>query len=339
MALPVDRLGRFLDREGVGSGPVVVARCEGGHSNETYLVRRDDAALVLRRPPPPPLPPSAHDVLREAEVLRGLSGSGVPVPGVMAVCDDVAVLGAPFYLMEFLDGVILSATTHPALENLSVRTEIADLAVDALAALHAVDWASRDELARLGRPDGYLERQLRRFADLWDRGRTRELPELDEVTDWLARNRPDSGPTTVVHGDYRLGNLIYGLGRPVTLLGVLDWEMATLGDPLADLGYLTAHWAERTTPGTVMSDLQPVTREPGFPDGDELAARYAELTGRDVDDLAWYQVLALWKSAIFLEQSRKRFLSGHSSDPWLAQTTEGVPGLVASARRRAWIGA
>ena len=336
--LPLERLGRFLDREGVGSGPVEATRCEGGHSNVTYLVSRGEAVFALRRPPLPPLPPSAHDVLREAGVLRGLYGSGVPVPAVVAICEDVSVLGAPFYMMEFLDGVVLSDATPQALDDASARREIADQAVDALVALHAVDWSSRDGLARLGKPDGYLERQLRRFAGLWDRGRTRELPQLDEVTHWLERNLPDGRPTAVVHGDYRLGNLMYAPRLPVTLLGVLDWEMATLGDPLADLGYLTAHWAQRTTPGTVMSDLQPVTREPGFPDDQELAARYAESTGHRVENLAWYQVLALWKSAIFLEQSYQRFLSGNSADPWFAQMAEGVPGLIASARRTAGLG-
>ena len=229
--LPLDRVEEFLDRRGLGSGPVVATRLTGGHSNVTYLISRGDASFALRRPPPPPLPPSAHDVLREARVLRGLDGSGVPVPRIVTTCDDASVLGAPFYVMEFLDGVVLSATTPSELGDASVHAAIARHAIEGLVALHRVDWSSRDGLARLGKPNGYLTRQLRRFADLWDRGKTRELPELDAVTRWLASNMPDPQPATVVHGDFRLGNLMFAARPPVALRGVLDWEMATLGDP------------------------------------------------------------------------------------------------------------
>jgi aminoglycoside phosphotransferase (APT) family kinase protein len=178
---------------------------------------------------------------------------------------------------------------------------------------------------------------VRRFADLWERGRTRDLPELDGVTVWLRDHLPESGPPAIVHGDFRIGNLLFCGAPPVRLLGIVDWEMATLGDSLADVGYLCAHLAERGDPGNVMTELQPVTREEGFPDSGALAARYAELTGRSVENLGWYRVLAVWKSAIFLEQSYKRYLSGIEHDPWFAMG-DGVPGLVARARREAGLG-
>jgi aminoglycoside phosphotransferase (APT) family kinase protein len=258
----------------------------------------------------------------------------VPVPRVLAVCEDESLLGVPFYVMEYLDGCTITAVTPPALAHPACRAALAEELIAALAALHAVDYEAHG-LGGLGRPAGYLERQVRRFAGLWEIGRTRDLLALDEVTAWLRANLPASGPATIVHGDFRIGNLIYSSAAPVRLLGVVDWEMATLGDPLADVGYLCANLSEHGDPGNVMTELQPVTREPGFPDSRRLAARYEQLTGRSVADLRWYRVLAIWKSAIFLEQSYKRFLSGNEHDPWFAAMGEGVPGLVTSARREA----
>ncbi|HEY2258139.1 MAG TPA: phosphotransferase family protein [Solirubrobacteraceae bacterium] len=327
-------LERFLDLQGIGHGAIEAHQIGEGHSNVTYCLRRGETRVVLRRPPRPPLPPSAHDVLREARIISALAGSEVPVPRVLATCDDESLLGVPFYLMEYLDGVVLTDATPPGLAAPRHRAAIAELMVAALAALHSID-TSQGPLAGLGRPAGYLERQLRLFSRLWEAGRTRELPALDRVTRWLGDNLPQSGPPAVVHGDYRLGNMLLGAGAPVCLLGIVDWEMATLGDPLADLGYLTAHLAQRGRPGNVMTELQPVTREPGFPDGEWMASRYAELTGRSIENLCWYRVLAIWKAAIFLEQSYKRFLSGNENDPWFAEMGDGVPELAEQARREA----
>ena len=267
-------------------------------------------------------------------MLRGLEGSGVPVPRVLATCEDESLLGVPFYVMEFLDGAPMTTTTPPGLRDPAHRAAMAQRMITALATLHGVDFEGCG-LGDLGRPEGYLERQVRRFAGLWERGRTRDLPELDEVTEWLQAHLPESGAPSLVHGDFRIGNLLFCRTPPVRLLGIVDWEMATLGDPLADVGYLCAHLAERGDPGTVMTELQPVTREDGFPDSSALALRYAELTGRSVENLGWYRVLAVWKSAIFLEQSYARYLAGNDADPWFAEMGDGVPGLVARARREA----
>jgi aminoglycoside phosphotransferase (APT) family kinase protein len=325
---------RFLDEHGLGSGRLTAKPLGEGHSNVTYCIRRAGAQVVLRRPPRPPLPPSAHDVLRESRILRGLEHADVPVPRVLATCPDESLLGVPFYVMEYLDGCVLTRTTPGALAQPAHRAAIGERMIAALAALHAVDLEACG-LETLAKPTGYLERQVRRFSALWEAGRTRELPAMDELTAWLADTRPESGATTLVHGDYRLGNLIVSHGPPVRVLGIVDWEMATLGDPLADVGYLTATLAERGRPENVMTRLMSVTCEPGFPDAETLAGRYAELTGRSVEELCWYRVLALWKSAIFLEQSYKRFLSGNEQDPWFAEMANGVPQLVANARREA----
>src|SRR5436190_22415182 len=218
-------LERYLDQHGIGSGTIEARQVGDGHSNVTYCLTRGGARVVLRRPPRPPLPPSAHDVLREARVLGGLSDSDVPVPGVLAICADEALLGVPFYLMEYLDGVVLTDATPPDLAAPEHRAGIAELMIAALAALHAMD-VTEGPLAGLGKPSGYLERQLRRFSRLWEAGRTRELPVLDRVSEWLGANLPDSGAPTLVHGDYRLGNMILSAAPPVRLLGVVDWEMA-----------------------------------------------------------------------------------------------------------------
>lgn len=327
----------FLDDHGIGEGAIEARQVGDGHSNVTYCIRRGNAQIVLRRPPRPPLPPSAHDVLREARILRALGGSGVPVPAVLATCADDTLLGVPFYIMEYLDGIVLTDATPPALATPACRAAIAELIVQALAALHCID-ATAGSLEGLGKPTGYLERQLRLFGRLWERGRTRDLPVLDRVTAWLGANLPGSGPPALVHGDYRLGNMILCAHPPVRLLGIVDWEMATLGDPLADLGYLSAHLAQHDRPANVMTELQPVTREPGFPDGDWMATRYAELSGRSIENLRWYRVLAIWKAAIFLEQSYNRFLSGNDHDPWFGEMGAGVPELAEQARQEAGLG-
>jgi aminoglycoside phosphotransferase (APT) family kinase protein len=181
------------------------------------------------------------------------------------------------------------------------------------------------------RRDGYLKRQLRRFRGLLETTATRPLPELEEIADWLAAELPDSAEGTVVHGDYRLGNVMFA-GVPPRLEVVLDWELAAIGDPLADLGYMTATWAEPGDVPNPMLDLSSVTRLPGFPSRNALAERYVEATGRDARALAWYQVLALWKSAIFLEGSYRRYLAGTTGDPYFARLATGVPAVARAAR-------
>jgi aminoglycoside phosphotransferase (APT) family kinase protein len=208
---------------------------------------------------------------------------------------------------------------------------MAEQAVATLVALHSVDVAASG-LDLFGRPSGYLERQLRRFSQLLEHNATRPLPDLERVTEWLARNRPESPGVAFVHGDYRLGNLMFDDAAGIA--AVLDWEMATTGDPLADLGYLTATWAEGDEEPNPMHELSRVTRIAGFPGRDALAQSYAEATGLPLDALPWYQALALWKSAIFLEGSYGRYLDGASSDAYFARLGEGVPAIGRAALLR-----
>lgn len=320
-------LASWLDEQGLGPGPILATRIGDGHSNATFLIERGARRMVLRRAPRPPLPPSAHDMLREARVLAALRGRA-RVPRVLAVCEDPDVLGVPFYVMEELRGHVVTDTLPASLSDARARRRAGDDLVDALAELHAVDIDTAG-LAGFGRPEGYLERQVQRFTALWQHNATRELPIVDELGGWLGDRLPRSGEHCVVHGDYRLGNVMLDGAEP-RVLALLDWELATLGDPLADLGYLVATWSDASSPPTVL-DLSPVTRREGFPTRAGLAERYGERSGRAVGALAWYEVLALWKAAVFCEGLYGRYLRGETADPWTAGLGEGVPGLLRAA--------
>jgi aminoglycoside phosphotransferase (APT) family kinase protein len=326
--LVLEPLERFLDAAGVGSGPVRAAAIGDGHSNVTFALEREGSTVVLRRPPRGPLPPSAHDVLREARLLEALGPAGVRVPEILATCDDESVIGAPFYVMSFVAGHVLTTTLPEQYAPAAIGASL----VDALAELHAVDVEAAG-LTGFGRTGGYLGRQLRRFRGLLESTATRPLPVLEQVADWLERSMPAEQATRVVHGDYRLGNALFALDEP-RVVALLDWELAALGDPLADLGYLTAMWAEPgDDPDNPMRALGSVTRQPGFASRAELAARYADLTGADISALPWYQVLALWKASIFLEGSYKRYLAGSTDDVYFARLGERVPVLADAAWR------
>jgi aminoglycoside phosphotransferase (APT) family kinase protein len=301
-----------------------------GHSNVTFAL---STGVVLRRPPRGPLPPSAHDVLREARLLKALESTPVRVPRVLAVCENAAVIGAPFYVMERIDGVVVGDSLPEVLDNPAQRRRVADELIEALVELHAVDWRAVG-LERFGKPSGYLERQLRRFSGLWEHNRTRELPEVEEVYEWLAAHVPESPPATIVHGDYRLGNTMLAASAPARLVAIFDWEMATIGDPLADLGYLMIHWLERGDPPIGSFNLQSVTSRPGFPTRQQLIAHYEERSGRSMHALNWYVTLALWKAVVFMEGNYKRALAGSTDDPFLKSFGDGVEQL---ARRAAQV--
>jgi aminoglycoside phosphotransferase (APT) family kinase protein len=327
-------LGAYLAHELPGEEtPLEIERIRGGHSNETFYVRRGGEEWVLRRPPRGPLLPTAHDVAREYRVLRALAQTAVPVPRPVLMCEDMTVIGAPFYLMERVRGVVIRAALPPAFErDVAARGGLAEELIDKLAALHAVDWQAVG-LSDFGKPQGYLERQVRRWAGQLDASRNRDLPDLDAVTDWLQRNLPESGPATIVHGDYRLDNVMYRDEPPARIVAIFDWEMATLGDPLADLGYLLSFWRERDDPEPeLQADASwRITEADGFPTRAQLVQRYAERTGRQMTHVSFYVALAIWKLAILLEGSYRRHLAGTTDDPFFASLGEGVPALARRA--------
>jgi aminoglycoside phosphotransferase (APT) family kinase protein len=237
--------------------------------------------------------------------------------------------------MERVEGEVVTSEVPPALDSVDDRRRMGEELVDALVEVHAVDWQAAG-LEGFGKPTGYLERQLRRFLGLWEHNRTREIAAVERVGGWLADNLPESGPATVVHGDYRLGNTMLAPEPPARLVAIFDWEMATIGDPLADLGYLCTLWVDRDDPPLGMFEMSSVTRQEGFPSRGELVARYEERSGRSMTDIRWYQTLALWKSIVFMEGNVKRAVSGTTDDPWLRQFGEGVLELANRAEQRAF---
>lgn len=324
----INGLTRFLDERGLGAGPLTVAAIGEGHSNPTFVVERSDQRWVLRRPPRPPLPPAAHDVLREHRVLTALSQRGPRVPTPVASCDDPAVIGAPFYLMEHLEGHVLTTTVPETLDNPADCRRIGEQLVDALAEIHAVDWHEAG-LDDFGRPEGYLDRQVARFRNLSIANRTRDLPLIDALGERLSASVPSTPRATVVHGDYRLGNVMLAPHSPAHIIAVFDWELATIGDPLADLGYLLASWIE---PGEDIGFFAASTAAlPNALSSAELLQRYQQHTGTTAERIAWYQALAHWKLAVILEGSYKRLLAGATDDSWLSGMADAVPQLAERA--------
>src|SRR5918992_3479163 len=285
--LVLDRVRAFLDERGLGSGEVRARRIgEGGGSNFTFLLERAEGRFVLRRPPRPPLPPSAHDMVREARLQLALRETGFSrLPTIVAVAEDESILGVPFYVMTYLDGHVVTDELVPGLEEEPARRRLAADLVDSLVEIHAAD-VRTPGLAAFARPGSYNERQVRRFTQLWGVNKTRDIPRVEEVGEWLTANVPPTLPETVVHGDFRLGNTMVTADDPTRIAAVLDWEMGAIGDPRADVGYLLATYSE---PGGLPSPLgtSPVTALPGFPKRSELVERYVSRSGREVDSLPW----------------------------------------------------
>jgi aminoglycoside phosphotransferase (APT) family kinase protein len=328
----VDTLSEHLARELPGDdAPLEFERIGEGHSNITYLVRRGGDRFVLRRPPRGPLPPSAHDVLREWRILDAIKETPARSPRTLLACADESVIGAPFYVMEYVEGAVITGEIPGPLDTPEEHRRMGLDLVDALAEVHAVDWRACG-LESFGKPTGYLERQVKRFTGLWEYNKTREVPRVQQMRDWLADNMPDSREATIVHGDYRLGNTMVAHDPPARLIAIFDWELSTIGDPLADLGYMTVTWIQPGDPAdTMFSSLSTVTRRDGFPTRAELIAHYEERTGRSMSALNWYQALALWKAAVFMEGNYKRSLAGTTDDPFLKMFDEGVPALAEAA--------
>jgi aminoglycoside phosphotransferase (APT) family kinase protein len=328
-----NRVETFLDQHGLGSGRVKASRIgDGGGSNFTFLLERGGERFVLRRPPRPPLPPSAHDMVREAGLQTAIRAAGFGrLADIAAVCEDESVLGVPFYVMRYLEGHVITQELPPGLETEEARRRLGLDLVDTLVEIHAAD-VSNPGLAEFARAGSYMERQVRRFAQLWEINQTREIPAVDEVGRYLTAHLPDPLPPTVVHGDYRLGNMMVSPAEPTRIVAVLDWEMGAIGDPRADVGYLLSTYSE---PNGRVSPLgsSPVTATAGFPSRAELVAHYARESGRDVEPLAWFEALALWKAAVFCEAIYGRYIRGElgREDTRAAMFEVGVPLLAETA--------
>jgi aminoglycoside phosphotransferase (APT) family kinase protein len=295
--------------------PIAIEQFPGGHSNLTYLVRIGERELVLRRPPVGSKVKSAHDMGREVKVLSRLAPAWPPAPRPLAECDDPSVLGAPFYLMERKRGLILRRELPPgfAIDPPTAR-RLSEALAGGLAELHAIDFAAIG-LGELGRPDGYVERQVRGWTERYAGSRTDDLPVVDRVAGWLAARIPTSPPPALIHNDYKYDNLVLDPADPARIVGVLDWEMATIGDPLMDLGTSLAYWVEAgDPPGMIAMRFGPTTL-PGMMTRAELAALYAARTGRPLDHIVFYYAFGLFKTAVVAQQIYWRWKQGLTRDP------------------------
>jgi aminoglycoside phosphotransferase (APT) family kinase protein len=298
--VPLDRLTHALV-EATGDAAwatVEVQLIAGGKSNLTFALRSRAGELVLRRPPTGALLPSAHDMAREARVQQSLATTDVPVARIV-LADEGDLIGTPCYVMERVDGhIIRGELPHGYAEDPEARQALAFAFADTLAALHAVDQDAVG-LGDYGRPEGFMARQVRRWTSQWEATQTHEVKEIDELSRRLAAAVPTQQRATVVHGDYRLDNVVYDRADPTTIRAVLDWELSTLGDPLTDLGLLMLFW---TGPGEPALSLIPgVTHLPGFPDRHAMLARYAAASGADLSDMAFYQAFAHFKFAVIVQ--------------------------------------
>ncbi len=309
-----------------------VALIAGGMSNLTYVVSSAAGEVVLRRPPTGSVLPTAHDMAREYRVITALADTAVPVPRTLHLCSDPGVLGAPFYVMEKVDGLIASRELPPGFaESAADRRALSWGLIDVLADLHAVD-PDAVGLSGFGRPDNFMQRQVRRWARQWDASRDRERPGLDLLADELAGSVPVSPTGPVVHGDYRLDNCLLDPARPGRILAVLDWEMSTLGDPLADLGLLLVYWQQHNDAAPRPTVTPAVTGQPGFPSRREVAARYAERSGRDLTELPWYLAFGFFKLAVVVTGIVARVRAGAMEGKGNADVADLVDPLVELGR-------
>lgn len=305
------RVGAWLDANiDNARGPYEYSLIAGGRSNITFRVTDSQGMqMVLRRPPLGHVLATAHDMAREHRIISAVGQTGVPVPRTLGLCTDESVNGAPFYVMAYVPGVVLDSPERGALLPEHLRTAAAEDLVDVLADLHAID-IDAVGLGNLAKRDGYVERQVKRWSTQWANSKTRELASIEEVAERLARGIPAQQGTSIAHGDYRFGNCLTNVENG-TIAAVLDWELCTLGDPLADLGYIGIYW---TDPGSATLRFNDPSGIPGFCSFDHLVQRYAARTGRDVSHIGYYKAFASFRLAVISEGVYARYLHGAMGD-------------------------
>lgn len=333
--LPVDRLDAYVRKAFPElSGPLMVRQYPSGHSNLTYYVRVGAQELILRRPPFGTSIKSAHDMSREYLILSHVRTVYDKVPRTIAYCGDSDVIGAPFYLMERVPGIVLRRDPPPGLDLTPKRMyAFSNAVVDNLAAIHALDYAAAG-LAGMGRPDGYAERQVRGWTERYAHARTEDISSMERVARWLADHLPPraTGSAALIHNDYKYDNLVLD-GTNLGIRAVLDWEMATIGDPLMDLGTTLGYWIEANDPEEMQGIAFCLTMLPGNLTRDQVVARYARASGRDVSNVRFYYVYALFKIAVIVQQIFRRWKEGHSNDPRFEHLIVAVRVLSGAAER------
>ena len=326
------RLAAWLDGKLPGAkGALELSQFGGGHANLTYLLRFGAAEYVLRRPPLGPIAPSAHDMPREHRVLANLWRVYPLAPRSYLLCADEGVIGAPFHVMERRFGIVIRNDLPARFQgDAGLARRIGEMIVDALADLHKVDPAAAD-LSDLGRPEGFVERQLIGWTKRWHAAKAAEDPCLDAVAAWLDANRPPAQAVALLHNDPKLDNMIVGTDDPARAVAVLDWDMCTRGDPLMDLGYLLTFWGEAGDPEPWIKAASMPTWREGFPSRAEAKARYAEATGFDLSAIRWYHVFGTFKIAVVLQQIYIRFVRGQTQDRRFAPFGARVAALIDKA--------
>lgn len=339
------RAGEELDLSGLESflrghfpdtaGTLSVSQFPSGHSNLTYLVCLGDRQMVLRRPPFGSKVKTAHDMNREYRVLSKLHLVYPQAPKALLYCEDAAMLGSPFYLMERIQGIILRRDPPAGLEtNPEKARQLSEAFVDNLARLHGMDYAAIG-LADLGKPQGYLDRQVRGWIDRYRGSQTHDLPEVERISIWLNERRPREASCALIHNDYKYDNVVLDPGDITRIVGVLDWEMCTIGDPLTDLGTALAYWVDPQDPEELKQIRWGPTTLPGTMTRSELVCRYARATGRDVSDMIFYRVLALFKVAVIIQQIYYRYHQGLTTDTRFASMPEVIRIILLAALRSA----
>ncbi len=329
-AAPEPRLQEWLSARLASPGPFRAYPISGGHSNETALLSAPDGQWILRRPPASAISASANNLAREYRVMAALAGTDVPAPRAVAFAEAGEVSDGAVLVMSLAPG-------HPLTDSWPdgwpVEVSVGDVgraAVEALAALHAVDHEAVG-LGDFGRPANYLQRQVARWRGQYEQNKVRDLPQFDELGAWLERHRPPEQQPAILHGDFHLDNCLIVAGPPTRVAAIIDWELATVGDPLVDLGLLLAFWGPERAEPVAMPKVQALTRVPSAPTRRELADHYTALTGRSTQELPWYMVLGAFKLAAIVEGAYARFVNGLSDDPWGRSLGEDVPRLLADA--------
>lgn len=327
--LDVAALSAYLSDkiEGARDG-LTVEQFPGGHSNLTYLLRTPAREFVLRRGPLGPVAPKAHDMAREYRVLDAVHPFFRPAPAVFHLCEDTAVLGAVFFVMERRRGIVVRDSIPPHLAAFpDYEQRVSAGFIDCLVELHAVD-IEKHGLRALGKPEGFLERQVRGWFERWQRSRTDDVPAMDQLMTWLGDNLPASAQATLVHNDFKLDNVMIDAADPSRIEAVLDWEMCTVGDPLVDLGLILCYWSQPSDPGGAKAAL---TLAPGWFTPQQVIQTYADKTGRDVSRIRYYQVFAVFKLAVVLQQIYYRFHCGQTQDERFRHFDQRVRNLIAQA--------
>ncbi len=317
--------------EGLPEGDLEVRQFPSGASNLTYLVKIGDWEGVLRRPPLGPVPPKAHDMGRESNILMKLHDAFPLAPKPNFFCDDESVMDAPFYVMERREGVVVDDEFPEGVEPTEeLCSGISRMVADTLVELHAVDWQGAG-LGELGRPEGFLERQVKGWISRYEKAKTDEIKEVEPLTNWLAQDVPESPPATIIHNDYKLNNLVLNPEDLTEVRAVLDWEMTTIGDPLFDLAVSLSYWIEEDDSQELKNVLPTVTDTPGFWRRKEFIDYYAEKSGRDLSDMHWYMVFGYFKLAVILQQIYARWHNGQTKDERFATFNERVKNLILHA--------